>query len=104
MTKNKLKEKISKFIYERGVNTSSRYRVKPIDDEKVTDDAQISVINIGLDIDTGLMFIRAKFHGSNTFYTIPFEINKYDEWVSRIRELHSSVNEDLSVDDDDLDF
>ena len=102
---NSLRGKISRFIYKRGVNTSSRDRSTPQDNDRIDEEALISIINFGIDLDSGVMSIRARFHGSMTFYSVPFEFNKYEEWVQRLRELHKECNIDIDNEsDDDLDF
>lgn len=98
------RQQISEFIYKNGVNTSSRDRTTPRDNEKIEESSLVSIINFGVDLDNGVMSLRAKFHGSNTFYSISFDNSKYEDWVRRIKELHRESNVDIDNEDDDLDF
>ena len=104
MEEKNFREKVSRFIYKNGVNTSSRDRTTAIDNDKIDDNALISVINFGVDLDRGTIEIRARFHGSQTFYSISFDITKYDEWADRIKQLYKESNVDIDDIDDELDF
>ena len=92
-------------MYGKGVNTSSRARTVPKDNDKIGEGALISVINFGTDLDNGTISIRAKFHGSDTFYSVPLDSDKYDVWSTRIKVLYLESKADFEEDDnDEIDF
>lgn len=98
----KLIEKISKYIYDRGLNLSGGVKTSPTQDG-IESGTLIDNINIGLETPTAMPFVRANFRGSKKYFQIPIKPEDFHDWASRFTDLHKYISSGL-LDDDLLDF
>ena len=103
MTKTKL-EQISKYIYDNGINLSSRTKDLPKDDENINENSLIDTLNIGVATMTGEFFIRANFRGSKKYFQKPILQKDIPKWCTRLEELSKEIYGDMESESDDTDF
>ena len=97
-------EKISRFIYDRGLNLSGGIKTTA-KQEGVEMDALLDTINIGIEYSTGRLFVRASFRGSKKYFEFPIKEENFDRWTERIRTLYLDSISDFDADNSEpLDF
>ena len=81
-------KKITKYLYDNGLNYSSNSRKRPCDDDKISVPIELDVINVGLSFKDKSKFIRYSFFGSKSWYSIAVEnTSQMDAWYKIIKEL-----------------
>jgi len=97
-------EKISSFIYERGLNLSGGIKTTTTE-EDIKVGALIDTLNIGIEYSTGKLFIRANFRGSRKYFEFPIKEENYDKWNERIKLLYADSIADFESDNSEpIDF
>jgi hypothetical protein len=90
------KDKISmlvRFLYDNSINTSSRKLNKPKDDDNISDNLSISLVNLGIDVFKKQYFIRTQFLGSGKFYEYHIRYDQFDKWYEAIKEIGKPDNQ-----------
>ena len=104
MKAEKQLEKISKFIYDRGLNLTGGVKTTA-EHEGIDCNALIDTLNIGTEYSSGKLFIRANFRGSKKYFEFPVKSENYDKWCERIKILYEDSISDFEQDDDEpVDF
>lgn len=101
---DKMIEKISSFIYERGLNLSGGIKTTP-KQEGIEASALIDTVSIGVEYSVGKLFIRANFRGSKKYFEFPIKEENYEKWGERIKILYIDSTADFDFDNSEpVDF
>jgi hypothetical protein len=98
------KKKITKFLFDNGVNVSSRTPSFPKDNEIISLNKVIDSINFGADILRSQWSIRVRFVGCKSWYDIPISNDKVDYWLDIIKFMSQKEEYEFSEDNNDSEW
>jgi len=81
-------QKLVEYLYKSGINNTGRRKTRPTDNEDILKPLDIDTINLGKDRLKRLLFVRVLFVGSNKWYELHINSEKYDWWADTIRDIH----------------
>lgn len=94
MNSNKYnRKKITEYLYKNSVNTSERKISRPKDNDRITTPVEINFITLSGDALRGEWRLRTSFTGSKSWYELPIQKEKIQEWFEIMK--HICDNEDL---------
>ena len=88
------KEKIVKYLYENGINTTNRIQTRPLSNERIIQPYELSIINVGADLISDKIFVRFSFVGSQTYYQCSIDRDDIEDWFDIVRFIVDSKKSD----------
>lgn len=98
------KQKAIRYLYEKGINNSSRKKSFPRENNEISLPYQIDVINVGVKALENQAFIRVSFIGSMKFYDLGIQYDRFDYWCNFAKSFYNISNDMDMLDELVIDY
>ena len=95
-----VKDKIAKFMFDNGINSTGNKRNIPINDSNIIQPLKLDLVNTGIDFVKNQRFVRVRFLGSSKHYDYHF--NTKEEYIIWNKELANlDFNQSIDIFNDE---
>lgn len=95
------KEKTTQYLYKHAINNTSRKKTYPSDNGDIVQPYRIDTLNIGVKSMENQLFIRVSFVGSNKYYELGIQYERFDFWSDYCKSFYNQKPDLDFMDTDD---